>query len=257
MRLLITGATGTLGTAATEAARHAGLPARRMSRRPQPDALPPHTDWAQANLVTGDGLRQALDGITHVLHAATATGFGDFQAVDIEGTRRLLDAARSCGVEHVLFPSIVGTERIPLGYYQAKALLEKEVLASGVPATVVRATQFHAFVAEVLARLGASPVMPVPSGFRIQSIAVTEAAAAMIEHLRGEPAGRTPDLAGPEVMTLPDMARTWAAARGKRRLVAPLPLPGGVASAFKAGHATNPDRAVGTVRWADWLRGSA
>jgi uncharacterized protein YbjT (DUF2867 family) len=67
------------------------------------------------------------------------------------------------------------------------------------------------------------------------------------------PQGRAPDLAGPEILGIAHLARTYMTAKGKERPLIQVPRPGRVAQAFRDGVHTNPDRAVGTVTWADHL----
>ena len=252
--LLVTGGTGLLGSAFVARAREAGYGVRIMSRRTRTPDVPPEDEWVQADLTTGEGLEAAMKGVDVIMHAASASGFGNFKEVDEAGTRRLLEAASQAAVQHFIYPSIVGVDEIPLGYYAAKRRIETAVLESNVPATVVRATQFHAFVLRFIRMLGKSPVLFVPAGFLIQSVCVEEFAAELLARVEGEPAGRAPDVAGPEIMALAEMARVWAQTCHERRAVLGIPLPGETAKVFRAGGATNPQRAVGQVRWQDWLQ---
>ena len=103
--------------------------------------------------------------------------------------------------------------------------------------------------------LGAIPlILPVPTRARVQSIAAEEAAAHLLEKAEADPAGRAPDIAGPEVLTLAEMARSWKEARDERRWIVRLPIPGETARGFREGRATAPDRAVGSETWGEWLK---
>ena len=82
----------------------------------------------------------------------------DSRRVDVDGTRRLVQAARRAGDPHLVYVSIVGVDRIPLAYYRAKVDAERDVALSGLPWTTLRATQFHEFTADLLARLTRLPV---------------------------------------------------------------------------------------------------
>jgi uncharacterized protein YbjT (DUF2867 family) len=81
--------------------------------------------------------------------------------VDVEGTGRLLEAARGAGRPHVVHVSIVGIDRVPTQYHRSKLAAERAVIRSGLPWTVLRATQFHPFVLQLLDRLTGLPVVPV------------------------------------------------------------------------------------------------
>lgn len=249
--VLVTGGTGTLGRHLVRELEERGYVPRVMSRSEPPNRSPA-PEWARADLGTGEGLEAALEGVDAVLHAATSST--NFREVDVEGTiEHLIPAMRSAGVRHVVFPSIVGADEIPFGYYDAKVEVEEALRASEVPTTVARATQFHAFVHPLIRAVGKLPVMPLPTELRLQTVDAGEFAGYMADALEGEPGGRTPDFAGPEVRTLGDMAEAWAECVGKTRWTVRLPLPGSVFEAFRKGRGTNPDRATGAVGWEEWL----
>jgi len=248
----VTGATGTLGTALRPRLDEAGHAVRAASRSP-PDETDENTEWVELDVVDGAGLESALDGVDVVVHAATAPR-GDAAAVDAQGTRRLLDAAEAAGVQHVLYPSIVGIDDTPLSYYEQKASAETAVEESRVPTTIVRATQFHSFVAELLDRVAKLPVWPLPTSVRLQPVDVGEVADAVVDHATSTGgSGRTDPVGGPEVHSVGELARAYRDSRDLRRPVVGLPVPGETAAAFRAGHATCPGHRRGTVTWAEWL----
>src|SRR6476660_3094104 len=88
-------------------------------------------------LETGAGIAEAVRGVDAVMHAASRPGH------DVAQARVLLDATRRAEVPHLVFVSIVGVDRVPLRYYRDKVEIEGLVAASGVPWTVLRASQFH------------------------------------------------------------------------------------------------------------------
>jgi len=250
MRTLVTGATGTLGGALLGRLDAAGHDVRAASRSPPADGA---ADWVELDVVTGAGIEAAVEGVDTVVHAATAPT-GDTEAVDVEGTTRLLDAAADAGVSNFVYPSIVGIESIPYSYYEHKLAAERAIQASDVPHTILRATQFHGFVADIFGTLSKLPVWPLPTRMRIQPVAVGEVADVLAENV-GESGGRMAPVGGPEVHTVGDLARGYRAARGLRRPVVRLPIPTATFRAFRDGTATCPDRAVGTVTWQEWLAG--
>ena len=164
----------------------------------------------------------------------------------MDGTRRLVQAARRAGDPHLVYVSIVGVDRIPLTYYRAKVDSERDVALSGLPWTTLRATQFHEFTADLLARLTRLPVVPAPHGWRFQPVDVREVADRLVAAADVGPAGRLPDVGGPEVLTVADLAQAYLTATGRRRPVVPLPVPGRFSAAFRAGGNLSPDgRAAG------------
>lgn len=255
-RTLLTGATGTLGTALRPRLADAGHEVVAASRSPRSDgadrAGADDCEWAEIDLLDGTGIEAAVADADVVIHAATAPQ-GDTEAVDVAGTKRLLDAAADAAVTNFVYPSIVGVGEIPFSYYEHKQAAEEAVATSPVPSTIVRATQFHAFVAELLDGVARLPIWPLPTKLQSQPIAVGEAADAIVEYATPEAAGRVPDVGGPEVVTLGEMATAYREARGRRRPILRVPIPGEVAGGFRAGNATCPDRRVGSETWSAWL----
>ncbi len=249
MKILVTGGTGTLGGYVVRSALEHSHTVRVQSR--SPNSAP--VEWARADLATGEGVREAVEGVDAVIHAASDPRKP--QAVDVAGSRRLVEAAREAGTGHFIYVSIVGVDKIPFGYYRAKAEAERLVAESGVPYSILRATQFHSFVNQLIRSAARVPlVLPLPTDFRVQSVAAEEVAARLVRALDGGPGGHLPDFGGPEVMTLGEAAGKWKEALNVQKSVVNVPLFGGLAAGFRAGHNTVPEGERGTVRWEAWLR---
>jgi uncharacterized protein YbjT (DUF2867 family) len=223
-----------------------------MSRRGPKAHLLPQVEWAQVDLATGRGVREAVEGAQIVIHAATMpTPSGK---VDVGGTQRLLEAARAVGVEHCVYISIVGIDRNPFFYYRNKLKAEELVRASGVPWSILRATQFYPFIDRILRAAVRGPLLPLAPDLRFQPIDLRDVVRRMVESVIAGPGGQLEDIGGPEVLTLGEMARAWLKARGLRSLIVPLPLPGKAAAAFRRGLNTCPDHAYGAITWQTWLQ---
>jgi len=252
MKVLITGGTGTLGRALARTVKGAGHAVRVMSLRPRASNDPVAYEWARADLASGEGLRGAVEGVETVFHLAS--DFNNAEAVDVSGTRRLVEASRACGVSHLVYISIVGIEEISTGYYRRKREAESIIESSGVPHSIQRATQFHTFVDNLLSKAARVPlVMPLPLGFKFQSVDESEVAARLAGCLEDGPRGRLVDFGGPEVLALEEMAKAWMEARGVRKRVVRLPLPGAAARALRAGRNTAPEGVRGAIGWREWL----
>jgi uncharacterized protein YbjT (DUF2867 family) len=202
-------------------------------------------------------LSEAVADIDVIVHAASNSR--NAGAVDVEGTQRLIDVARTAGVKHLLYVSIVGVDRIPFAYYQRKLAVERMIAESGVPFSILRATQFHSFVAFLLSEAAKYPfMMPIPSGFVVQSVAVEEVAARLCRAIDDGPCGMLRDFGGPEVLPVEEVAEAWI--QQPHLYVAlraiPIYLPGKIAEAFRAGNNTCPDGERGTETWRDWLKRS-
>jgi uncharacterized protein YbjT (DUF2867 family) len=161
---------------------------------------------------------------------------------------------------HLVYISIVGSERVSFGYTRAKLECERAVAGSGLPWTMLRATQFYDLIykgARALARL---PVVPVPAGFVIQPVDSGEVAARLADLALGEPAGRVPDMGGPQVISFAGLLRAYLRARRRRRPVVPVWMPG--IRAVRVGallvppeEAAAPGYAAGQRTWEEFLAG--
>ena len=238
--VLVTGATGTLGRDLVPALRAGGIDPLLLSRRPDPDPA-----RRTADLLTGSGLRDALAGVGTVLHLAAGRD-------QPRAARVLLDAAAAEGVDHLVFVSIVGVDRIPLSYYRAKRAAEQVVEDGPVPWTTLRAAQFHQLVVGMFAAQRLSPVLLVPD-IPLQPIDTRAVADRLVELATAAPAGRVDDLAGPEVRGLPALARAYQGHTGSRRPVAPVRVPGRAFAAFRAGHQLAKDSPAGGRTFEEFL----
>jgi uncharacterized protein YbjT (DUF2867 family) len=251
--LLITGGTGTLGRLVVPLLRDAGHRVRVLSRRPHEPTG--GVEYVTGDLVTGEGVGAAVAGAETVLHCAGSAKGDDHK------TRTLVRAAAQAGAPHLVYISVVGADRIPVvsaldraafGYFAAKRAAEQVVADSGLPWTTLRATQFHDLILTTVAQLAKLPVMPVPA-VRYQPVDAGEVAARLVELALGRPAGLVPDLAGPRVYGLVELARGYLRATHRRRLILPVRMPGGAFRAIRAGANLAPDRAVGRRTWEEFL----
>ncbi|MFE9393278.1 SDR family oxidoreductase [Streptomyces sp. NPDC006784] len=245
--VLVTGGTGTLGRPLVDTLLADGAAVRVMSRRPRRAYDERPCEWAVCDLVDGAGLAAAVSGARAVVHCATDPWR------EVKVLSRLVEAAREEGVRHLVYISIVGVDRIPFPYYKAKFAAERLLERSGVPWTIQRTTQFHDLVASLTTAQRRLPGVVAPAGFRFQPVEVTEVAHRLATAVRGEPAGRLPDMGGPRVHTARELAELTLRSTGRTPRVLDLPLPGRTARAFRRGHNLAPDLATGTVTFAEFL----
>jgi uncharacterized protein YbjT (DUF2867 family) len=225
-----------------------------MSRRASPGDGWPGSEWVQADVVTGAGLAAAVEGVDTVVHAASAGYSRSFQT-DIEGTRRLLDAARSAGVAHIVYISIVGIDKVPYAYGKAKLAAERLIQQSGAPWSILRATQFHYALDSLLQFMTRPPLVALlPTDLLVQPVAEEEVARRLVEIAQAAPSCQVEDMGGPEVFTTGALTRIWLRRRAMRRAIIPLWLPGKMGSALRQGGNTCPRHATGTVAWEAWLQ---
>ncbi len=246
--MLVTGGTGNIGSRVVPMLREAGRDIRILSRHPR--AAEPGIQHVAGDTIAGKGLAAALDGVDVVLHLAGGAKGDDVAA------RNLAVAAREAGVRHLVLISVIGADRMPIGYFRAKAEAERVIAESGVPWTVLRAAQLHDFVLPVARGMARMPLLPVPGGLRFEPVHGDEVAARLAELALGAPAGRVPDIAGPEVFDVPELVgilREATGARPKRGRL-PIRLPGTVGRAYRAGENLAVDGAQRGFRtWREFL----
>lgn len=240
MDILVTGGTGTLGRALVDRLRRDGLTPRVLSRNAGPARV-------VGDLRTGAGIDDAVRGADVIVHCATAP------RGDADTTRTLLDAAVRAGSSHLLYVSIVGIERVPLGYYRTKIATERVVTEGPLPWTILRATQFHDLLVTMFAAGARTGVLPVLAATPFQPVDVTDVAGRLAELAVAPAAGRVTDLGGPQVRDMADLGGAWLAATGKRRRVVGLRLPGAIARGYRSGAHTTAAHADGVVTFEQFL----
>lgn len=203
----------------------------------------------RADLTSGEGLDEAIANADCVVHLASDPHRS--REVDVEGTGRLLERLDD---QHLIYLSIVGVDRHPLPYYRSKHAAELAIETAAVHHTILRATQFHDFVAYRMARWARPPIARVPRGYLFQPIDIHDVVTQLAALVEMGPQRRAPDVAGPEVLRIEHLARTYMEAKGIELPLISMPKFGKVARAYREGAHTNPDRAVGTTTWAEHLR---
>jgi len=254
--ILLTGGTGTLGRQMLPLLRAAGQKVRVLSRRAGEDA--DGVEYVTGDLATGEGIDAAVTGVETVVHCAGSAKGDDLKA------RNLVRAASGAGVQHLVYISVVGADRVPVssradramfGYYAAKLGGERAVAESGIPWTTLRATQFHDLLLRTAEQMAKLPVLPLPSGMRAQPVDSAAVAARLVELALGAPAGLVPDLGGPRVYGMDELIRDYLRAAGKRRPILPMPVPGKAAAAMRAGANLTTTGTTGGRTWEEFLAG--
>jgi uncharacterized protein YbjT (DUF2867 family) len=235
---LVIGGTGTLGSVVVDRLLSTGADVRVLSRgrrRRRSDV-----EHLIGDARSGDGLERTFADVDVIVLCA-------------EHARQVAAAARRAGTGHLVYTSIVGIDRIPFFFYRRKLGDERLIAASGVPWTVLRATQFHDLIAVILRTLAKSPVMALPARWRFQPVDVRDVAARLADLALGEPVGHAPDFGGPEVRTVKDLARSYLSMTRQRRVMVPIWLPGTVFHALGEGANLAPEHADGTITFEQYL----
>ena len=244
VRVVVAGASGDLGARVSRQVADRGHEVLPASRR------------SGVDLVSGEGLAEALTGADAVVNCADDPSRGDW--VTVYGARRLADAAAAQGV-HLVHISIVGIDDHPLGYYRRKLRAEHGIEAAGGPATVLRATQFHSLAAFFAQRLSVGPVVVQLGEMAFQPVDTDWVAEQLADLALGpRPTAylRATDLAGPDVVTVEEIA---ALLRARRRASTPhvvrVPPLGGTLRAFaeRRNVPTPGEAQTGGRTFAEWV----
>jgi uncharacterized protein YbjT (DUF2867 family) len=209
MKIVVIGGTGLIGSKLVEKLRKEGH---------EPLAASPDTG---VNVLTGEGLAEALEGAQVVVDVANPPAWDDAAVLDFFETasRNVLAAETAAGVGHHVTLSVVGTDRLPdSGYLRAKLAQEGAVKAGPIPYTIVRATQFFEFIGRI-ADSGTEGDTVRLSPALVQPEAADDVASTLADVAVGAPLNDTIELAGPEAFPLDELARRVLSASGDPRQV--------------------------------------
>jgi uncharacterized protein YbjT (DUF2867 family) len=216
-KIAVTGATGRLGTHIVDLLESRGYDVVPISRSQGVD------------VITGEGLDEALTGVEKIIDAATGPSPDEKAATEFFTTsaRNLQDAGERAGVRRLVLVSIIGIDKFEGGYNAAKVAQEQIHLAGAVPTRIVRASQFHEFVEELM-RWGTQGDVSYVWNMRTQLVSARTVAEALVE-LATAPdaefeAAETAEIAGPRAERLVEAASLLAARRGEGLRVEEVPI---------------------------------
>jgi uncharacterized protein YbjT (DUF2867 family) len=209
MKIVVIGGTGLIGSKITPILRQGGH---------EVVAASPQTG---INSITGEGLREALAGTQVVIDLTNSPSFADQAVLEFFQTsgRNLLAANRAAGVQHHVALSIVGTDRTPdNGYFRAKVAQERLIEASGIPYTIVRATQFMEFLGGIADSCGDGNTVRLSPGL-FQPIAADDVAPIVAEVALAAPRNGIVEIAGPVRAPFNEIVARYLKAVGDSRQV--------------------------------------
>lgn len=232
--ILVTGATGFVGSEILRRASRHGWPVRGLARHPeQAEELGrlPGVELARgdvADRASLDGAMEGVEAVVHLVGIIAETPGQSFEDVHVRGTENVLAAARDAGVGRFVHMSALGAEKasVRTGYFRTKRAAEQAVLDSGLAVTIFRPSIIFGpdseFVEELAKIVRYSPVAPLPAGgrSRLQPVWVGDVADCFLQAARSNGTPRQVyEVAGPEVLTLAEVLQALAGAMGKRRRV--------------------------------------
>jgi uncharacterized protein YbjT (DUF2867 family) len=209
MKIVVIGATGLIGSKTVAILRQGGHEVVAASPK------------SGINTITGEGLKEALAGAQVVIDLANSPSFEDKAVLDFFETsgRNLLAAEAAVSVQHHVALSIVGTDRTPdNGYFRAKVAQEKLIEASGIPYTIIRATQFMEFLGTIAASSADGNMVRLSPGL-FQPIASDDVAAIVADVALAAPRSGIVEIAGPERAPFNEIIARYLKAVGDPREV--------------------------------------
>ncbi|MCE7003766.1 SDR family oxidoreductase [Kibdelosporangium philippinense] len=245
MKVVVIGGTGLIGSKLVSRLKEHGH-----------EAVPaaPNTG---VNTITGEGLKEVLRDADVLVDVSNSPSFADADVMRFfqTSTGNLVEAAKDAGVGHYLALSVVGTERLTdSGYMRAKVAQEKLIKESGVPFSIVHATQFFEFAGGIADTSTTDDGVVRISNAGVRPMAADDVAAAVGRTSVGEPLNGIVEVGGPEVFGLDEWIRTVLQARGDSRAVvvdAQAPYYGAVLAGDSL--LPGPDARIADTRLSDWL----
>jgi uncharacterized protein YbjT (DUF2867 family) len=208
MKIVVIGGTGLIGSKTVAILRQGGHEVVAASPR------------SGINTITGEGLKEAMAGTQVVIDLANSPSFDDKAVLEFFETsgRNLLAAEAAANVPHHVALSIVAIDRTDNGYFRAKVAQEKLIEASGIPYTIVRATQFMEFLGGIAdSSVDGNKVRLPPILF--QPIASDDVAAMVADVALAPPRGGIVEIAGPERAPFNEIIARYLKAVGDPREV--------------------------------------
>lgn len=209
LKIVVFGGTGLIGSKVVKLLRSAGH-----------EAIPASPSLG-VNSVTGEGLTEILKGADVVVDVTNSPSFEDGPVMEFFRTSNtnLMRAENAAGVRHHVALSVVGTDRLlSSGYFRAKLVQENLIRESGIPYTIVRATQFFEFIAAIAHGSTREDKVHLPSaGF--QPVASDDVAAAVADSALAAPLNGILEVAGPDHAGIDEIVREFLSIKGDARSV--------------------------------------
>jgi uncharacterized protein YbjT (DUF2867 family) len=248
MKIVVIGGSGLIGSKLVTGLRERGHDVLAASPR------------TGVNTITREGLAEAMRGASTVVDVSNSPSFEDKPVMEFFdcSTRNLLAASAAAGVTHYVALSIVGTERLPdSGYLRAKLAQEKLIKESGLPYSLLRATQFFEFLPAIVAGGTEGDTIRLSSA-QFQPVASDDVVTALTDVVLGPPLNGTAEVAGPERDGMDAFARRYLAARGDHRAVIGDPAAHYFGTTLTDGSLTaGPQARIGAISLQAWLEGTA
>lgn len=245
MRLVVLGGTGLMGRLVVTEAKAAGHEVVVAARA------------VGVDITTGEGLDTAFRGADVVIDVSDHTTNNAKKAITFfeSAAHNIAAAEKRAGVKHHVLLSIVNCDDPALkafGYYQGKAAQERAAEASGIAFTILRSTQWFEFGEKTVSLMGFGPVALVPR-MRSRPVAARTVAQSLVRYSENGPSGRVADIAGPDILEIPEMTRKILRRRGKQKMLIPISVPGAGKAMQRGALLPGTDAVVAGPTLEEWL----
>ncbi|MGN6616676.1 MAG: SDR family oxidoreductase [Ilyomonas sp.] len=250
-KVLVTGGTGNLGRCVVN---------DLLQKNVEVSILTTKSDiqWKDVEVFEGDlakniSLTQATAKADIIIHCASNAK--DFQQADIQGTENLLHSLNRKGLQNFIYISIVGIDKSSYPYYQAKLTVEKMIINSGIPHTILRTTQFHSFVLNMLLFFineQSKDVITIPAGMKFQSVDIREVAQQLTANLE-KAKGILHDFGGPQILSFEEMTQIYLNIIKTKADIETTVIESPRYELFRSGINLCPDNAFGKITWGSFI----
>ncbi|HEY1056437.1 MAG TPA: NAD(P)H-binding protein, partial [Emticicia sp.] len=225
-----------------------------LSSREKPE-IDFFTNIIRGDLTDSTSLREGIASSDIIIHCASNPR--NAQVVDIEGTKNLLALLDGNNCKHFIYISITGVDKSDYPYYQTKYAVEKLIKTSGLPYSILRATQFHDLVLYRIIQVfdqGIGKSIQIPANMQFQSIDKIDAAAAIIDLIDRKPINTITTIGGPEVLTLEAMIQAYFAQSGRSEDIEYVEPAMAFHQVFTTGINLCLENAVNGIKWEEYLK---
>lgn len=244
--ILITGATGLLGKAVCSVLLKRGIQYTVATHR-----KPIENEMVYLDLASMEGMDSASLNKPIILHLASDKKHPEN---DFYGTKRLLHQIVEQGYNpHFIYISIVGIDQLPITYFKRKFQVEEEIKKSGVSYSILRTTQFHNFIDQILKQSLKFRLSILPKKILVQPIDVTVVAEKLINMCFEQPSNHIESIGGQEVLSLGEMVDFWLGVKNKHKTVMNMPVWGRTGRSLTGGCLTCEKRTNRGKNWRQWV----
>lgn len=246
-RILVTGSTGVLGRAVCEVLDSNSAAYTGSSR--QKEKLKKNSKLL--DMSTGEGLPEILDGVRTILHLASDKTKPDN---DVKGMRLILSKIKELKTQpHFVYISIVGTDLLDLPYFREKLAAELLLKSSGIPFTILRATQFYEYLDQVFNSMLKYGIGLLPKKAPIQPIDVRVVSERLFEIIKHDPTNTIEEIGGKTTFKLERAIDRWLAAQNRGAVILDIPAWGKALKNLRDGALVSPQPTCKGISWEDWL----